>query len=341
MIVMAILLLGVLFASPAAAEFCDGNYVVDAGNWSTVEITDGGAVHRASYNWKESRSNNYNRARMDNPTRHGMPEDTILHSAPSMRYTRGGGTYSYIRWVAVYDAHYTFTVMHNGVVYTNDTSAISYQAVWIERPCRHMSDMNKYVDKVTAEPVADGIKFCVDQHWTDSDRDKHRSYGEKVIPTGIENVQIWVQQNNMSIRAKLTNSSMGYYILGVNLPSNILGYRVEAVGDTHSAFYEQHSHMMQRNVTGSGKEFFEVVKAPNTDSLGMSSYGANKFIIPYDTNYTVDVLVYTPFEQIQKDVLIAYEEREVIVPDKRSAWESFVFLVTMTFGAYVLLRGCS
>jgi len=326
-----LLLLGILLASPAAAEFCEGNYVVEAGDWSTVEIIDGcDNVRGCTYNWRDSKTTRGNRARMDDPTWFSMPEGTELHSLPIWG----------VRWIAVYNVSYAYTVIADGNTYTNNTSAMSYRACWLKTPCRSFSDMNKYVDKVEVETVETGVTFKVWSHTTDSDGDKHRSYHEKTIPAGIEGVQEW-KTTNMSIRAKLTNSSMGCYILDVNMPSNISGYRVDAVSDTHEAFYEHHAYMMQRNITGSGKEFFEVVRSPHTDSSGMSACVANKFIVPEDTNYKINVTVYTPFEQIKMNVSMIYEEREIVTVDKRSAWESFVFLVTMTLGLYALIRGMS
>jgi hypothetical protein len=154
----------------------------------------------------------------------------------------------------------------------------------------------------------------------------------------MDDVREWETPNG-SLRAKLTNSSMGYYILGVNMPETIFGYRIDAVSDSNEAFYEHNAYMMQRNVTESGKEFFEVVRSPHTDSQGMSAYGVNKFIVPYDTNYKINVTVYTPFEQIKMNVSMIYEEREVARVDKQSTLAAFVSLITMTLGMYFIMRG--
>lgn len=324
----AFLLLGILLTSPVAAEFCDGNFVVPAGDWSDIEIHGGGTVTRETYNWRDSKSANWNRGRMNDPTRFDMPKDTVLHTSSS----------GYISWIAVYDVQYTYTVQYNGHTYTNNTSSMSYRAAWLERPCRHESDMNRYVDKVTTEPVSDGVKFCVWQHWTDNDRDKHPSYNEKTIPAGIEDVRAWETQDT-TINATLTNTSMGYYILDVPIPRGVLGYRIDARSDSHDSFYEHNACMMQRNVTSSGKEFFEVVEAHNTDNQGMSACGANKFILSEDTNYKINVTVYTPFEQTKMNVSMINEEREVETVDKRSALQSLIALITMPLGVYVLIRG--
>jgi hypothetical protein len=281
----AFLLLGILLVSPVAAEFCDGNFVVEAGDWSDIEIHDGGTVTRETYNWRDSKSTRWNRGRMNDPTRFDMPKGTVL-----------------------------------------------------QRPCRHYSDMNRYVDKVTTGPVSDGIKFCVWQHWTDSDRDKHPSYNEKTIPAGIEDVRAW-ETPDTTINATLTNTSRGYYILDVPIPRGVLGYRIDARSDSHDSFYEHNACMMQRNVTSSGKEFFEVVEAPNTDNHGMCVCGDNKFILSEDTNYKINVTVYTPFEQIKMNVSMTDEEREVETVDKRSALQSLIALITMPLGVYVLIRG--
>ena len=324
-----ILLLGVLLVSPASATFCEGNYVVEAGDWSTIEITDGcDTVTGHTYNWRDSKSSRSNRARMADPTRFGMPEGTPLHSFPVWG----------VSWIAVCDVRYAYTVVADGITFTNNTSAMSYRACWLSTPCRSFSDMNKYVDDVKVETCEDGVLFRVWGHNTDSDGDKHPTYHEKTIPAGNGDVREW-ETPNCSIRAKLTNSSMMYYILDVDMPRNIFGYRIDAVSDNHEVFYEHNAYMMQRNVTESGKEFFEVVRSPNTDSQEMSVCGANKFIVPYDTNYKINVTVYTPFEQIKMNVSMIYEEREVAVVDKQSTLASFVSLITMTLGIYFLMRG--
>lgn len=333
-----ILLLGILLVSPVAADFCEGNYVVEAGNWSNVEIQDGGTVTGHTYNWKDDKSGDWNRGRMNNPTRYDMPSGTVLHPPPVMKYKKGGTATEYVSWIAVYDVQYTYTVVHNGHTYTNNTSSMSYRAAWLEKPCRHISDMNRYVDEVTVEPAIDGVRFCVWQHWTDSDRDKHHSYGETTIPAGIEDVRAW-ETPNTSIHAKLTNSSMGYFILDVPVRGAVLGYRVDAVGDSHTAFYEHNGFMMQRNVTATGKEFFDVVRAPNTDSSGMSAFGASKFILPEDTNYKINVTAYTPFEQIRMNVSMTQEERERQTTNKRSVWLAFLTLLTVPLGIYFVIRG--
>lgn len=324
-----ILLLGMLLVSPASATFCEGNYVVEAGDWDSIEITDGcEQVTRHTYNWRDSKSSRSNRARMTDPTRFGMPEGTPLHSFPVWG----------VKWIAVYDVRYAYTVVADGCTYTNDSSAMSYRACWLRTPCRSISDMNRYVDDVKVETCEDGVLFRVWGHNTDNDGDKHPTYNEKTIPAGNGDVREWVTPNG-SIQAKPSNSSMGYYILGMDLPENLLGYRIDAVSDNHEVFYEHNAYMMQRNVTESGKEFFEVVRSPHTDSQGMSVCGANKFIVPYDTNYKINVTVFTPFEQIKMNVSMIYEEREVATVDKRSTLASFISLITMTFGIYFLIRG--
>jgi hypothetical protein len=199
-------------------------------------------------------------------------------------------------------------------------------------------DFCRYIDDVKVETCDGGVKFRVWGHKTYKDGDKVHTYKERIIPFGMGDVRVWETPND-SIQAKLTNSSMGYYILGVDMPETILGYRIDAVSDNNEAFYEHNAYMMQRNVTESGKEFFEVVRSPNTDSQGMSVCGANKFIVPYDTNYKINVTVFTPFEQIKMNVSMIYEERDVATVDKRSTLASFISLITMTFGIYTLVRG--
>lgn len=322
-----ILLLGILLASPVAAEFCDGNFVVEAGNWSDIEIHDGGTVTRETYNWRDSKSTRWNRGRMNDPTRFDMPKGTVLHTSSS----------GYISWIAVYDVQYTYTVQYNGHTYTNNTSSMSYKAAWLERPCRHYSDMNRYVDTVTVEPVSDGIKFCVWQHWTDSDRDKHPSYSEKTIPAGIDDVRQWTAPNTEAT-AMTTDATMGCCLLEIETPPGILGYRIDAVSANHSAFYERNFGMMQRNTTESGKEFFEIIKATTEHGEGMSTFGQSKYLLP-NGDYTISMIVYTPFEKIPVNITMTTEAEELPEIDMKGALKSLISLLTLTTGMYFMLRG--
>jgi hypothetical protein len=111
-----ILLLGVLLVSPAYATFCEGNYVVEAGDWDSIEITDGcEKLTKARYNWREDASYKYNLGRMNDPTRFDMPAGTPLYGFPVWG----------VAWVAVHDVRYAYTVVADGCTYTNDTSLLA------------------------------------------------------------------------------------------------------------------------------------------------------------------------------------------------------------------------
>lgn len=335
--ITTILLLGILLVSPAAAEFCDGNFVVDAGDWDDIGIQDGGTLERERYNWRESKSSRWNRARMNNPTNFNMPADTKLHSPPSMKYDAGGRAFTYISWLAVHDVQYTYTVVCDGLTYTNNTASMSYRAAWLETPCRHYSDMNRYVDKVTAAPSDGGVKFCVWQHWTANDGDKYYSYGEKTVPAGIEDVQAWTTPQTTST-ATLTDATMGCCLLEIDTPAGVLGYRIDAVSEDHTAFYERNFGMMQRNTTESGKEFFEIVKATAENGDGMSTFGQSKYLLPKG-DYNISMSVYTPFEKIPINITMTHETGETEEVDRWGALRSLISLLTLATGMYCMIRG--
>lgn len=332
-----ILLLGILLASPVAAEFCDGNFVVEAGNWSDIEIHDETKVIRNTYNWKEDRSGDWNRRRMNDPTRFEMPAGTVLYGGPAVKYLEGGTAIKYVSWIAVHDVQYTYTVAYNGHTYTNNTSSMSCKALWLEKPCRHYSDMNRYVDKVTASPVSDGVKFCVWQHFTENDGDKYHSYGEKTIPAGIDDVQQWTAPNTEAT-ATITDATMGCCLLEIETPPGVLGYRIDAVSANHSAFYERNFGMMQRNTTASGKEFFEIIKATTEHGEGMSTFGQSKYLLP-NGDYTISMIVYTPFEKIPVNITMTTEAEELPDVDMKGALKSLISLLTLAAGMYFMIRG--
>lgn len=335
--ITTLLLLGILLVSPVAADFCDGNYVVEAGNWDDVKIREGGTVKGHTYTWDDDLSGKSNRKIINDPTESGMPAGTKLHSPPSMKYDAGGVAVKYISWLAVYDVQYTYTVVCDGLTYTNNTASMSYKAAYHETPYIHHSDMNRHVDDVTVTPSDGGVKFCVWQHWTANDGDKYYSYGEKTIPAGIDNVQAWPTPKTTTT-ATLTNATMGCSLLEIDTPPGVLGYRIDAVSDDHTAFYERNFGMMQRNTTESGKEFFEIVKATTENGEGMSTFGQSKYLLPKG-DYIISMIAYTPFEKIPITITMIHETEETEEVDRKGAFLSLISLLTMASGLYFMFRG--
>jgi hypothetical protein len=338
-----ILLLGILLVSPVAAEFCDGNFVTEAGNWSDIEIQDGGTVKRERYNWECDRSARWNWREMRDLSDYNLPAGTVLHSGIAMRYFPGGGRApTVVSWIALYDVQYTYTVEYDGHIYTNDTSSMSYNAVWLRAPyrcCDTMDcyEMNYHADEMTVSPSASGVTFHLEGHVTDNDGDKYPMVGEKTIPSGIDAVHEW-KAPNTEITATITNATFGCCLLELDTPANVLGYRIDAVSDNHSAFYERNFGMMQRNTTESGKEFFEIIKATTENGEGMSTFGQSKYLLPKG-DYIISMVVYTPFEKIPIDITMVHEIEEVPEVDRNGAFRSLISLLTMTIGIYFVLRG--
>jgi len=322
-----ILLLGILLTSPAAAEFCDGNFVVEAGDWGDVEVHEGGTMEWKRYNWRDDMSYRSNTARMNDRERLGMPEGTPLYT---MRIWG-------VQWVAVYNCKYTYTVVCNGNTFTNDTSSMSYTTAVMRMPCRRASDMNQYIDKVTVTHADGKVRFKIKSHVTDNGGDKHYRTRSKTIPTGIEGVHEWKLPINHT-NATLTDATMGCCMLEIETPANVLGFRIDAVSENHSAFFERNYGMMQRNVTENGEAFFEVIGATTENGKGMSSFGGNKYLLPKG-DYNLSMILYTPFEKIPVNITMTHETEEPQMDNRRGALRSLISLLTLVGGIYFMLRG--
>lgn len=287
-------------ATGAAADYTDDLWndsepreYYDCGDWSGVhnaKDTDLGG-HCYWYS-KHRRNGRY----IFNPTNWGYPSDACLKQAG----------FSDIEWTCVYIRGFDKELNFDRKVYTDNPKNINYKTSylysihWITRYWHiYRTESDKaYRDTGHSMTIRNAITFYA-KH-TDDDGDEH--YKDKTYyPEDTAGYTLF-ERPDWNVSVDLVNHST-YMLLTVPTPEHITGLKMVLESENTTAEYEKHFYCLKLNKS---RKFMtcDLVGYNYHNFTGISPFGHEVYLVPYEPDYRINITLYTPFEQIEANVSV-------------------------------------
>lgn len=279
----------------------------DCGDWSGVDNNPNTNLHKHYYGFKKSVKRN--RAYMLKPENFGLPADAVLSR---------GFPHHDIAWQSVNIRGLTYTMHHHGMEYTNDSKSVDYTNDYLKYRT-HNSGLEQIItlDGKPTSTVAISdtcLKTTTEFGWHNYNKDEYGTY-IKTISKTLPNHEMWGIPTD-DINVTLVNYS-GYMILTVPTPAGVTGIKIFAESENGTTVYEKHAYCLKLNTSEDFKTC-DLVEYEYHNFTGISPFGTDTYLLPYEPNYTINVTLHTPFEMI--DAIINTTETDAEPVDTTLDW---------------------
>jgi len=302
----------------------------DCADWSGVHNEKNTALGSHFYWYSKHRRNV---ECMYDPTNWGYPEGTQLKSVGAEG----------VAWAAMHIKGFDREIHSEGRTYTDDPSKVNYKTSYLSYSGWWTMYYSVY------EVLSDVSKTSIDGVYTvtnritfksvykDDDGDEH--YRTTVCsPKDTREYTKW-SAINTSVAGNYHNY-WTHVVLTLPTPDGATGVKITVSSMNGTSVYERHSHCLKVHQTSEGFNYYDLVEYDYRDFRGIFPCGIDQYVIEYDPEFNVSMIVYSPFEAKEANISMTFSE-EPLPEDPSINVHSLIqlamFLVPMSL-TIVLLR---